>query len=121
MVFIQIALQVVLALGILNVWCLRYGKLSAYRGGNARNITEEFATYGLPQSAVYVIGAMKISCALALLIGIWLSSLVLPAASLLALLMLGAIAMHLRVKDPLTKSLPAIGMLGMCLILICLV
>ncbi len=120
MELIQFTLQIVIALGILNVWCLRYKKATAYRGGHARNLKEEFAIYGLPSPAVYVIGAMKVTCALMLLLGIWFSSLVLPAASLLALLMLGAIAMHLKVKDPLTRSLPAAGMLTMCLILICL-
>lgn len=121
MVFIQIALQVIIALGILNVWCLRARKATGYRGGSARNIEEEFAAYGLPKLAVYLVGAMKVACAIALLLGIWLSVLVLPAASLLALLMVGAIAMHVKIEDPLIKSLPAAVMLGMCLTLIFLV
>jgi hypothetical protein len=119
--FIQIVLQIVIALGILNVWCLRSSKATSYRGGSASNIEEEFATYGLPKSAVYVVGALKISCAVALLLGLWLSILVIPAASLLALLMVGALAMHVKVKDPLVKSLPAAVMLIMCLALVFLV
>ena len=40
-------------------------------------------------------------------------ALALPAASVLALLMLGAIAMHLKIQDPLLKSVPALSMLAM--------
>jgi len=121
MTFIQIALQIIIAIGILNVWCLRARKATGYRGGSARNIEEEFATYGLPKWTLYVVGAMKVSCAVALLVGIWLSALVLPAVSLLALLMVVAIVMHIKVQDPLIRSLPAVAMLGMCLILVFLV
>jgi hypothetical protein len=32
---------------------------------------------------------------------------------LLAVLMLGALAMHLKVRDPLLKSVPALAMLAM--------
>jgi hypothetical protein len=118
MEFIQIALQLVLSLGILNVWCLRGGKATQYRGGGAQSIQEEFATYGLPKEAMIVVGALKIGCACALLLGIWLGQLVIPAASLLAFLMVGAIVMHLKVKDPLMKSLPAAAMLVMCLLVV---
>ena len=35
------------------------------------------------------------------------------AAGVLAVLMLGALAMHLKVKDPVSKSVPAAAMLAM--------
>jgi hypothetical protein len=47
------------------------------------------------------------------LAGLWIPEVALPAASLLAALMLGALAMHLKVKDPLLKSIPALAMLAM--------
>jgi hypothetical protein len=100
-------LQIIVALGLLNVWLLRFNKSTQYRGGNAKNLKEEFATYGLPEWFVYLIGALKIGSALALLAGIWIPSLVLPAAALVVLLMLGALAMHLKVGDPMVKSMPA--------------
>jgi hypothetical protein len=37
-----------------------------------------------------------------------------PAAIGLGLLMLGAFVMHLKVKDPINKALPAIAVLAMC-------
>jgi len=37
-----------------------------------------------------------------------------PAALLVAVLMVGAIVMHLKVKDPISRSLPALAVLAMC-------
>ena len=110
-----VVLQVVAALGLLNVWLLRFNQRTAYRGGSAGSMREEFAAYGLPVWFAYVIGTLKIGAALALLGGIWLPRLVLPAAALVCVLMLGALAMHIKIRDPLTKSLPALGMLALCL------
>ncbi len=106
-------LQVIVALGLLNVWLLRFNKTTQYRGGNAKNLKEEFKAYGLPDWFVYFIGALKVGSALALLAGVWIPALVLPAAALVVLLMLGALAMHLKVGDPLMKSMPAGLMLVM--------
>jgi uncharacterized membrane protein YphA (DoxX/SURF4 family) len=106
-------LQIVLALGLLNVWLLRTGKATAYRGGAAKNLKEEFATYGLPPFMFYLVGGLKIGCALALLAGLWIPATVVPAAGLLVVLMLGALLMHIKVKDAISKSVPAAAMLAM--------
>jgi len=106
-------LQVGLALGLLNVWLVRRGSPTAFRGGAAGSLEEEFAAYGLPQWAFFVVGALKVGIAVALLLGLWTPSLVPPAAGGLVLLMLGAIAMHLKVGDPPVKSMPALAMLSM--------
>ena len=108
---VVIVLQVVIALGICNVWLLRAGKSTSWRGGEAKNMREEFAAYGLPGWALPVIGFLKLSCAAALIAGIWLPALTQPAAIGLAVLMLGAVAMHFKVKDPIQKSLPAFTLL----------
>ena len=101
--------QIIAALWILNVWILRFNKETEYRGGNATNMKEEFANYGFPAWGMYLIGAKKMSLAILLLVGIWVDVLVRPAAILLALIMLGAIGMHVRIGDPLKKSAPAIS------------
>lgn len=105
-------LQVTAALGLLNVWLLRFNRPTPYRGGNAGSMREEFAAYGLPAWFPYFIGALKIGSAAALIAGLWLPVLVLPAALLLCVLMLGALSMHLKIRDPLKKSLPALFMLA---------
>lgn len=112
-------LQITVALGLLNVWLLRFHRSTAYRGGDARSMREEFAFYGLPAWFTYFVGTLKVGAALCLIAGLWLHFLVFPAALLICLLMLGALAMHLKVRDPLKKSLPALVMLTLC-IAICL-
>ncbi len=106
-------LQVAVALGLWNVWLLRRSRETSYRGGTARTLREEFAAYGLPAWFFHLVGALKIGSGLALLVGLWLPSVTLVAASIVALLMLGALGMHARVHDPMTKSVPALAMLLM--------
>ena len=106
-------LQIIVALGLLNVWLIRATKSTPYRGGDAENITEEFATYGLPSFMIYVVGGLKVIIALAMLVGIWIKALVIPAAAVLIVLMIGAFVMHLKVKDPFKKAVPSLLMLAM--------
>jgi hypothetical protein len=108
---LQNLLQVVAALGILNVWLLRFRQSTPYRGGAARNMSEEFAHYGLPGWSLYLVGFLKIIAALGLLGGLRIHSLVVPSALLLSFLMAGALLMHIKVKDPAKKSVPAISVL----------
>lgn len=112
---VQIICQVVIGLGIINVWFLRRGKDTPYRGGGARNLAEEFAAYGLPPIALWAVGTVKVAAAIALLVGVFVPSVVQPAAIVVALLMLGAVAMHAKVKDPVQRCLPAAAMLFLSL------
>lgn len=111
-------LQITISLGILNVWLVRNRKATPYRGGKALNLKEEFATYGLPDWVFYLIGFSKVSSALLIFTGLWVTGVLLPATVVLAVLMIGALAMHLKVKDPFSKSIPAITMLSLCLLLL---
>jgi hypothetical protein len=110
---ISTVLQVVVALGLLNVWLVRAGASTAYRGGSAQSLREEFAAYGLPDWTFYVVGFLKVTSAVLLIAGIWIPALIVPPAAIVAVLMIGALAMHAKVRDPLTKSLPAFLMLVM--------
>jgi uncharacterized membrane protein YphA (DoxX/SURF4 family) len=106
-------LQVIVGLGLLNVWLLRRQSATAYRGGAAKNLKEEFAAYGLPAPMFYIVGGLKIICGVLLLVGLAYPAVVLPAAATVAVLMVGAVAMHLKVGDPVTKYVPATLMLAM--------
>jgi hypothetical protein len=108
--------QIIIALGICNVWILRSNRATGYRGGSARNMKEEFAAYGLPPWSVGVVGTLKIALAAALIVGLWIPYLVLPAASGMAVLMIGAVAMHSKVADPTKKAVPAMCMLVLSVI-----
>ena len=112
-------LKILIALGLINVWVLRFARATEYRGAGAKNMKEEFAVYGLPSWFLYVVGFCKLAISLVLI-----SSLVVTnfsvvwtvyALILLSVLMLGAIGMHLKVKDPMIKMLPALLMLAMSL------
>ncbi|MGB2402002.1 MAG: DoxX family protein [Akkermansiaceae bacterium] len=108
-------LQVIVALGLLNVWLIRARKSTPYRGGESETIKEEFATYDLPAYMMYLVGGLKILIAIAMIAGIWIDALLVPAGSMLMVLMIGAYAMHLKVKDPVKKAVPSLLMLGMAI------
>jgi hypothetical protein len=110
--------QIIVGCGLLNVWLLRFRQSTAYRGGAATNMREEFAAYGLPAWSCYVVGFLKVASAFALLAGLVYPVLVLPAAAVVAVLMAGAVAMHLKVGDPFKKSLPALSVLVLCAVII---
>ncbi len=104
-------LQLVVGLGLLNVWLVRPRSATAYRGGEATSLREEFAVYGLPSAAFYVVGALKITAAVVLIAGVWVSLPVEVAAGVIAALMVGAVIMHVKVRDPLMRAVPATIML----------
>jgi uncharacterized membrane protein YphA (DoxX/SURF4 family) len=106
-----VALQVVIALSIFNVWILRRNIPTRWRGGSARTLEEEFAEYGLSPWLMKCVGAAKLSLAVALLVGLQYRPLVAPAATLLAMMMLAAVVMHVRVSDPWLRSVPALTLL----------
>ena len=112
--YLLIALKLIVALGILNVWLLRRDKSTAYRGKDAKTLREEFAVYGLPFPIFCLIGVLKVGLALALVASLWNPSLAQPAAVGMGVLMLGAFFMHLKVKDPISKALPSLAVLAMC-------
>lgn len=105
--------QIIIALGIFNVWLLRFGRTTEWRGGDAANMKEEFETYGLPAWFMVGIGIAKVGLALLLLVGLWMPEVARLAALGMVALMLGAVSMHIKVRDPLRKSVPALSMLAM--------
>ena len=110
--------QIVVGCGLLNVWLLRFNKPTAYRGSTAANMLEEFAAYGLPAWSCYLVGFLKVASAFAFLAGLLYPAVVLPAAIVIAILMAGALAMHIKVGDPFKKSLPALSLLLLSAIMI---
>jgi len=116
--FIIIFAKVIIFLAIINIWFFRFNKKTKYRGGDASSMKAEFSNYGLSESMVYIIGGLKVLSALSLVISIWIPQLELPAAILMAALMLGAITMHLKIKDSFLKSLPATIFLLLSLLII---
>tara|TARA_B100000767_G_scaffold257139_1_gene264760 strand:- start:466 stop:849 length:384 start_codon:yes stop_codon:yes gene_type:complete len=107
MKYIKELLMLVVSLLVLNVWLLRVDQETIYRGGDAINMMQEFAVYGLNDTMFYIIGALKILSATGLLVGFFYKKSIVPSALLMAALMCGAILMHFRVNDEAIKYLPA--------------
>lgn len=110
---VSIAFQIIIALGIANVWLLRPNRETAWRGGSAKNMKQEFEIYGLPEWFMRIVGVAKILLATALILGIWVPGVVRYAAIGMIALMLGAVSMHIKVGDPIKKSAPALSILAM--------
>jgi hypothetical protein len=105
--------QTAAALWILNVWFNRFNKDTGYRGGNASNMKEEFEEYGLSETTMYAVGAAKVSLAGLMLVGHAAPRVVRPASIGLAMFMLGAIGMHIKVGDPVKRYLPALSVFSL--------
>ncbi len=115
MEYVVIALKCIVGLSILNVWLVRGKKSTEWRGGDAGNIREEFKAYGLPVWFMYTIGTFKVALAVLLLASIFYPGVELIAAYGIAILMLGAVSMHIKIGDPLKKSFPAFTFLVLSL------
>jgi uncharacterized membrane protein len=112
-------LQAFVALILLWVWLIHFGRPTSFRGGRAKDLKEEFSVYGLPHWSFWTVGICKVLLALLLLVGLYFEQLVKPTALFLAILMFAAVWMHLKLKrDPLIKALPAYLMLTACVFLV---
>ena len=106
-------LQLIISIGLINVWFFRFNKATEFRAGNAKNMREEFQAYGLPAWSMYLVGAAKVIIAVLLIVSIWFKELLVYNLLALAVLMIAAVLMHIKVKDPIKKSYPALSILFM--------
>ena len=104
---IIIGLKIIIGISILNVWLIQSNKHTKWRGGDATTIIEEFNVYGLSKSFYVTIYILKVSLAILLLASIQFDVLTLVSSLGLAVLLLGSILMHVKVKDAWYKSFPA--------------
>jgi hypothetical protein len=111
-------LQITLALGLFNVWLVRFHRKTPYRGGDSVTMEDEFHSYGLSTNFMYLVGFLKLGTAAGMILGLWFNIFVVSSATLLSILMIGAIFMHLKVRDRLIKFLPALLLLAMSLVIL---
>lgn len=100
-------INVIIAASIFFVWVVRY-----------ENVTREFTQYNLPPWLRDLVGILKLSCATLLLLGIFQKEFTAIAATGLGFLMLCAVATHVRTKNPVSKMVPAMTLLGLCTVLL---
>jgi hypothetical protein len=109
-------LSIVVGLTVINVWLFRSNKSTSYRGGDASSLLEEFQVYELDDYFL-IIGIVKVSLAIMLLLSLYFKKLSFFASSGIAVMMLVAVYMHINVGDEIIKSIPASVMLTSCLII----
>lgn len=110
--------QVAIALGLLGVWVLRTRAGTRWRGPGALTLREEFVGYGLPAWFAGVIATLEVVLAGMLIAGIWRPALAGPAAVVVAVVMVGALGMRFRVGDPAVKSVPAVVLLVLAVVVV---
>ena len=110
--------QVVIGLSVLRVWTMNFNKPTQWRGGGAQNMKEEFTVYGFPEWMVYLVGTLKVVFSVGLIAGLWFPELVKFSASGIAIFMFFAILMHVKIKDPIKKSVPALTFMILSLLII---
>ena len=99
--------QVFIAVAMFDVWLFRYNRPQRARGGDAQTMAEEFRVYGLPDWFRGVVRVLKLAAGTLMVVGIWSPQAALAAGIALVVLMGGAITMHIKVRDPIYKSIPA--------------
>jgi len=115
-----IFINIILSLTLINVWLFRFNKPTSYRGGDAKSMKEEFIVYGLPLWSMYMVGFLKLLISILLIIGLWISEFNLYSYAILSILMIGALFMHIKVKDPIIKSIPALSILILLIVVVSL-
>ena len=103
---LTIVLQALVAASIFFVWVVRYD-----------NIIKEFQHYRLPDWLRDLVGILKLTFALLLLLGIQRASLAIIGSLGIAALMGCAFFTHLRIKNPVFKIVPSLTLLALSLII----
>lgn len=98
------ALKIIAAVSVYYVWVVRY-----------ENIKKEFKDYNLPSSFRDLIGIIKISFTVMLQFDN--NNLVIIGSLGIIVLMLGAVATHVKVKNPVKDVFPALTMLSIGLMI----
>ena len=105
--FLVAILQVITASSVFFVWVVRYD-----------NIIEEFVYYKLPTWLRDLVGILKVSFGIMLLMGIYDEKFKVIGAGGLSLLMIAALLTHVKVKNPLHKAVPAVTLLSFSIVII---
>ena len=103
---LTIFLQALVAASIFFVWVVRY-----------ENIIAEFKQYGLPDWLRDLVGILKLTFSLMLLIGIERGRFAVVGGAGIAFLMGCAFVMHLRVKNSPLRMAPCLSLLVLSLVI----
>ncbi len=99
MEFATIVLQILLGLAFLGA--------GGSKLAGAQSQKNDFKRFGYPPWFMYLTGILELIGALGMIVGVFLPVWKVPTGLLLAVVMVGAILTHVRVKDPDKKLMPA--------------
>jgi hypothetical protein len=106
--------QCLVAFPVFSVMTIRATQETPFRPGDAKTLEEEFAVYGYPTWFFKVIRVTKASLAVFLVLGlVWPKGLLVGAGGILVM-MIGAVGSHIKVGDPMQKSVPSFTLGCMC-------
>ena len=108
-------LIVLVSLTVITAWTYNLNLDTTFRGGDAKNMIDEFEAYGLNYTTMVVVGIFKVACALMLLFGLKYKKLILPASGVMTLFMIAAVYFHISISDPIVPTLPSLLMLVSCI------
>jgi hypothetical protein len=106
MEIILILSQLIVAISVIIVWVFR-----------RENITVEFKQYGISDIIRNIVGALKISLATILILGIWYNEFLILSSLVMAFLMICAQYFHVKVGNPFNKFVPSLCLLLLCLLI----
>ena len=95
-----------MAASVFFVWVVRY-----------ENIVQEFKQYGLPGWLRDLVGILKMTFVLMLLIGMQRGLFAVVGGIGIAILMGAAFVTHLRIKNPVFKMLPSLALLVLSVVI----
>lgn len=101
---LTICLQALVVASICFVWVVRYD-----------NIIDEFTRYALPNWMRDMVGVLKLTFSLLLLLGIERKPLAIVGGLGIGSLMICAFVVHIRVKNPWMKRIPCVFLLPVSL------
>jgi len=96
--------QIIVSTSVIIVWVFR-----------RKNIVVEFEQYGISDIYRDIVGALKISLATILILGIWYNEFLISSSLSMAFLMICAQYYHVKVKNPFNKFIPSLFLLILCL------
>ena len=110
-------LQLIVGASILFVWLFRTNVPTNFRVGQAQSLREEVTEAGFPDYVYDVMRIVKPIFAFFLIMGIVWNPITLPCMAFTTIFMIGAVVMHIKVRDNLIKMLPAVTLLLFCFII----
>ena len=96
--------QLIVAISVIIVWVFR-----------KENIIVEFEQYGISDIMRNIVGALKISLATILILGVWYNEFLILSSLGMAFLMICAQYFHIKVRNPFKKFIPSLFLLILCL------